>query len=62
MIVDLDQNCDKDEFNNIKTAIGYTPKLALYKLSYVNFCKLPQITKKNDNFRHVVPHFDIKFK
>ena len=32
--------------NTIKTAIGYPPKLALDKVSYVIFYKLAQITKK----------------
>ena len=32
--------------NTIKTAIDYPPKLALEKVSYINFLKLTQITKK----------------
>ena len=32
--------------NTFKTAIGHPPKLALEKVSYVNFYKLAQITKK----------------
>ena len=32
--------------NTIKIAIDYPPKLALDKISYVSFCKLAQITKK----------------
>ena len=46
MRADLDKKLDKDAFNNIKTAIGYPPKLALRKISYINFCKLAQIAKK----------------
>ena len=46
MRVDLDQNLDKDVSNSIQTAIGYPAKLALRKISCVNFCKLAQITKK----------------
>ena len=34
---DLDKILDKDVLNTIKTAIGYQPKLALDKISYVNF-------------------------
>ena len=52
----------KDVFNIIKTASDYPPKLALDKVSYVNFLKLAQITKKNDNFGQVVLLFDIKLK
>ena len=33
-------------FHIIKTTIVYPPKLAWNKVSYVNFCKLAQITKK----------------
>ena len=36
------------------------PKSSLGKNDYVNFCKLAQFTKKVDNFRQVVPPFDIK--
>ena len=50
MRVELDKKLDKDVFHNIKTAIGYPPELAWNKISYVNFCKLTQITKKIDNF------------
>ena len=46
MMVDLDKNCDKNELNNIKTAIGYPPKSVLFKISYVIFSKLAQISKK----------------
>ena len=46
MKIDLDKNLDKDLFRTNKTAIGYPPKLACNKISYVNFCKLAQITKK----------------
>ena len=41
-----DKNCDKDEFNDIKTAISYPPNSALCKTSYVNFLRLAQITEK----------------
>ena len=43
---DLDKNLGKDVSNTIKTAIGYPPELALDKISYINFYKLAQITKK----------------
>ena len=46
MRVNLDKYLDKDVCNTIKTAIGYPPKLAWGKISYINFCKLAQITKK----------------
>ena len=46
MRVGMDKNLDKDVFNNIKTTIGSPPKPALCKISYVNFCKLTQISKK----------------
>ena len=47
----------------IKTAIEYPPKLASDKVSYVNFFKSAQITKKKkDNLGHVVLLFDIKLK
>ena len=36
----------KDVSNTIKSAIGYLLKLALDKISYVNFFKLAQITQK----------------
>ena len=62
MRVELDKKLDKDVFHNIKTAIGYPPELAWNKISYVNFCKLTQITKKNDNFEQVAHPFDIKLK
>ena len=65
----MDKNLDRNVFYTIKIVIGYLPKLAWNKISYVNFCKLAQITKKNDNFEQVVPpfsvislHFDIKLK
>ena len=46
MRVDLDNIYDKDVFFlPSKTAIGYPPKSAWNKISYVNFCKLTQITK-----------------
>ena len=38
------------------------PKLALGKISRVNFCKVAQIKEKVDNFSQGVPPFDIKFK
>ena len=62
MRVELDKNLDNDLFHTIKTAIGYPPELAWNKISYVNFCKLTQITKKSDNFGQVMPPFDIKLK
>ena len=43
---DLDKNLDNDVYNTIKTTIRYPSKLALGKISYVDFCKLEQITKK----------------
>ena len=43
---DLDKNLDKDVSNTIKTATGYSPELALDKISCVNFYKFAQITKK----------------
>ena len=43
---DLDKNLGEDVSNIIKTAIGYPPELALDKISYINFYKLAQITKK----------------
>ena len=39
MKVDLDKNLDKDVSNTIKITIRYPTKLALGKISYVNFCK-----------------------
>ena len=48
-IVNMMDDQDKALYNvsnTIKTAIGYPPKLALDKISYVSFCKLAQITKK----------------
>ena len=42
----VDENFDKDAFNNVKTASVYQPKSTLSKISYANFCKLAQITKK----------------
>ena len=41
-----DKTLYKNVSNAIKIVIGYPPKLALNKVSYVNFCKLAQITKK----------------
>ena len=46
MMVDLDKTCDKNEFNNIKTSVGYSLKSTLCKISYVNIGKLAQIIKK----------------
>ena len=46
MMDDQDKTLYKDVSNSIKTAIGYPPKLASDKTSYVNFFKLAQITKK----------------
>ena len=46
MIDNQEKTLYKDVSNTIKTAIGYPPKLALDKISYVNFCKLTRITKK----------------
>ena len=46
MRVGLGKNLDKYVFNTIKTAIGYPPKSALSKISYVNWHKLQKI----DNF------------
>ena len=43
---DQDKSLYKDVSNTIQTAISYPPKLALDKISDVNFCKLAQITKK----------------
>ena len=56
MSVNLDKNCDKDFFGKIPI------KLTLGKISYVNFCKLTQITKKVDNLMQGVPPIDIKLK
>ena len=42
---DQDKTLYKDVSNIIKTAINYPPKLAMDKVSYVNFFKLAQITK-----------------
>ena len=36
----MGKNLDKAIFHTIKTAIGYPPKSAWDKISYVNFCKL----------------------
>ena len=46
MRVDLDKNLDKYVLNIIKTAMGYPLKSVFGKISYVNLCKLAQITKK----------------
>ena len=46
MMDDQDKTLYTDVSNTIKTAIGYLLKLALDKISYVNFFKLAQITKK----------------
>ena len=68
MKVNLDKNFDKDMFDTIKTAIlciftrKTPPKLALGKISYVNFCKLAQITKAVCYFRQGVSPFAVKLK
>ena len=62
MRVDLDKFLDKGVFHTIKTAIGYPPEPAWNKISYANFHKLTQITKKNDSFGQVVSPFDIYLK
>ena len=46
MKINVDKNLDGDVFHTIKTAIGYPPKSASNKISYINFCKLTEITKK----------------
>ena len=46
MMDDQGKTLYTDVSNTIKTAIGYLLKLALDKISYVNFFKLAQITKK----------------
>ena len=43
---DLEKHLDKNVSNTIKTAIRYPLELDLDKISYVNFYKLAQITKK----------------
>ena len=43
---DLEKHLDKNVSNTIKTAIRYPLELDLDKISYVNFYKLTQITKK----------------
>ena len=56
---------DKDVFNTINTAFFVhlsgksSPKLALGKISYMNFCKLVQITKKFYTSRQGMPAFDM---
>ena len=37
-------------------------KIALGKISYVNICKLAQITQKVDSFRQGVPPYYIQLK
>ena len=44
--MNVDKNLDKDVFHTIESAIGYPPKLAWNRITYVNFCKLAQITIK----------------
>ena len=46
MMDDQGKTLYKDVSSTIKTAISYLLKLALDKISYVNFFKLAQITKK----------------
>ena len=46
MMDDQNKTLYKDVSNTIKTAIAYSPKLALDKSSYVNFFKLAQIKNK----------------
>ena len=58
----MDKNLGKNVFHTIKTAIGYTPKLAWNKISYAHFFKLAQITKKLIILGQVVPLFGIKLK
>ena len=55
MKVDLDKNLDKDMFHTIKTAVGYPPKSASKKISYLNFCKLTQIRKNIISGRLYLP-------
>ena len=57
----MDKNWGKDVFHTIKTAFGYPPKSAWHKISYLNFCKLTQITKTLIVLRQIVPPFDIIF-
>ena len=47
MMDDQDKTSYENVSNTIKTAIDYPRKLALDNISYVNFCKLIQITKKS---------------
>ena len=54
MRVDLDKKLDKDVSNTIKIAIGYPPKLALGKISYVY--------EKIDNCGQIGPLFEINLK
>ena len=58
----MDKNWGKDVFHTIKTAFGYPPKSAWHKISYINFCKLTQITKTLIVLGQIVPPFDIKLK
>ena len=58
----MDKNWGKGVFHTIKTAFGYPPKSAWHKISYINFCKLTQITKTLIVLGQIVPPFDIKLK
>ena len=44
--VNLDKSLDEDVFDTIKTTIGYPLKSAWKRISYTDFCQLPQTTKK----------------
>ena len=46
------------KLRNAVRLISY--KCSLLRTFSTNFCKLAQITKKNDNFGHVEFRFDIK--
>ena len=56
MRVNLDKNLDKDVFHIIKNAIGYPPRSAWNKISYVNWRKFPK------NISQAVPPFHLKLK
>ena len=68
MKVELDKKFDKNVFDTITTTIlcifswKKSIKIALGKISYVNFCKLAQNMKKVDNFRQSAPPFDTKLR
>lgn len=61
MRVNLDKSLDEDVFDTIRITNRYPVKSAWNIISYVNLCKLPQITK-NDNCGQVVPLFGRKLK